>query len=333
MNPWPVDGAVDEVHTPRPGHADLPGCSGAGIPTCATCSSAPAPRSAARVAAGGLAKAFLAAVGVTVDSHGPSDRRRSRCRANLAPEDFAGVDDSPVRCLDPEAAAEWSTRSTGCERTTRRSGNVRGGRIGLVRARSHVAWDERLDARPHRRRSRSRRSRASLLGEAWEVAGRPGSELTTRSSGTRRAAGSGDQPRGRARGRMTNGEPLVVRAAMKPLSTLLSHCARSTPRRESPRRHCASEPTRPPSPPRRSSAKRWSLWCWRTPTATSWRRPRRRCSRRARGHAKADRMAAVRAKPAIVFIGFMGAGKSKTRPGRRRGEQEDARRRRGDRTG
>ncbi len=68
MNPWPVDGEVDEVHLPRPGHADLAGVLKYGFTaTSATCWSAPSAReTAARVAAGALAKAFLRAMGVEV---------------------------------------------------------------------------------------------------------------------------------------------------------------------------------------------------------------------------------------------------------------------------
>src|SRR5215216_5497711 len=107
MNPWPVDAEVDEVHLPRPGHADLAGVLKYGHTDVRNVlERASARETAARVAAGALAKALLGALGVTVLSHvtqigGVTAPKRD----DLGPEDFDGVDESPVRCLD-EAASE-----------------------------------------------------------------------------------------------------------------------------------------------------------------------------------------------------------------------------------
>src|SRR5829696_1786640 len=69
MNPWPVDGEVDEVHLPRPGHADLAGVQKFGHTDVRNVlERASARETAARVAAGGLAKAFLRSVGVELRS-------------------------------------------------------------------------------------------------------------------------------------------------------------------------------------------------------------------------------------------------------------------------
>jgi chorismate synthase len=225
MNPWPVDGAVDEVHTPRPGHADLAGLLKYGHTDVRNVlERASARETAARVAAGGLAKAFLAALGVTVHSHVLQiGSVRAAERESLAPEDFAGVDDSPVRCLDPDAAARMVDEID----RLRKDNETLGGTFevvafGLVPGLgSHVAWDERLDARLAQAAVSIQAIKGVSLGEAWEVAGRPGSEahdeiFWDEARGwfreTNRAGG--------LEGGMTNGEPLVVRAAMKPLSTL-----------------------------------------------------------------------------------------------------------------
>src|SRR3954451_24380435 len=70
MNPWPVDGAVDEVHLPRPGHADLVGVQKFRFTDVRNVlERASARETAARVAGGGLAKAFLLTLGVEVRSH------------------------------------------------------------------------------------------------------------------------------------------------------------------------------------------------------------------------------------------------------------------------
>src|SRR3982751_4856107 len=69
-NPWPVEASVDEVHLPRPGHADLSGIQKFGFTDVRNVlERASARETAARVAAGGLAKAFLRALGVEVRSH------------------------------------------------------------------------------------------------------------------------------------------------------------------------------------------------------------------------------------------------------------------------
>src|SRR3954470_18273215 len=105
MSPWPLDGEVEEVHTPRPGHADLAVALKFGHSDVRNVlERASARETAARVAAGGIAKELLRAFGVSVHSHvirigsvaAPE-------RDDLAAEDFAEVDSSPVRCLDPEA--------------------------------------------------------------------------------------------------------------------------------------------------------------------------------------------------------------------------------------
>src|SRR3954468_5772899 len=103
MNPWPVEAEVAEVHLPRPGHADLVGVWKYGSSDVRNIlERASARETAARVAGGALAKAFLRAVGAEIRSHviqigsvhaPPRD-------TPLTVGDFAGVDDDPVRCLD-----------------------------------------------------------------------------------------------------------------------------------------------------------------------------------------------------------------------------------------
>src|SRR5918911_1494478 len=113
MNPWPVDADVDEVHLPRPGHADLAGLQKFGHTDVRNVlERASARETAARVAAGALAKAFLRALGVEVRSHvtrigtvtAPNPSGSDPSQRGLTPSDFEGVDDSPVRSLDSEAS-------------------------------------------------------------------------------------------------------------------------------------------------------------------------------------------------------------------------------------
>src|SRR5215210_2893288 len=106
MNPWPVDGEVEEVHLPRPGHADLAGVQKFGFTDVRNVlERASARETAARVAGGALAKGFLSALGVQVFSHVTQiGSVRAPATNGLVPRDFADVDASPVRCLDPDAS-------------------------------------------------------------------------------------------------------------------------------------------------------------------------------------------------------------------------------------
>jgi chorismate synthase len=225
MNPWPVDAEVEETHLPRPGHADLAGALKFGHSDVRNVlERASARETAARVAAGSIAKGFLAAVGVEVYSHVIQIASVTAPeRDGLGPEDFAVVDDSPVRCLDPatsEAMVEEIDRlrkeneSLGGKFELRAFGLVPG--IG-----SHVSWSEKLDGRLAQAICSIQSVKGVSLGEAWEVAGRPGSEahdeiFWSEDRGwyreTNRAGG--------LEGGMTNGEPLVVQAAIKPISTM-----------------------------------------------------------------------------------------------------------------
>src|SRR6201997_1920696 len=105
MNPWPVEAAIDEVHLPRPGHADLAGLQKYGFTDVRNVlERASARETAARVAGGAVAKAFLNALGVSVFSHVIQITSvHAPVRHDLNPADFADVDESPVRCLDPDA--------------------------------------------------------------------------------------------------------------------------------------------------------------------------------------------------------------------------------------
>ncbi|HEY2769813.1 MAG TPA: chorismate synthase [Solirubrobacteraceae bacterium] len=225
MNPWPVEGAVKEVHLPRPGHADLVGTQKYGLTDVRDIlERASARETAARVAGGAVAKAFLAALGVQVFSHvlqitGVSAPRRD----DLTPADFAHVDESPVRCLDAEAS-----RAMVGEIDRLRKANESLGGVFEVRAfgvvpglGSHVSWEERLDGRLAQAMLSIQAIKAVSIGDGFEVAGVPGSQAHDEIfyddergyyRQTNRAGG--------LEGGMTTGEPLVVRGSMKPLPTL-----------------------------------------------------------------------------------------------------------------
>ena len=225
MNPWPVNADVEEVHTPRPGHADLVGLLKYGHRDVRNVlERASARETAARVAAGALAKSFLAALGVTVHSHVLQiGSVRATERGELAPGDFSAVDDSPVRCLDPDAGSAMVEEID----RLRKQNETLGGTFeviafGLVPGLgSHVSWEQRLDARIAQAMVSIQAIKGVALGEAFDVAGRPGSEAHDEIFWSEERGWYRETNRaGGVEGGMSNGEPLVVRAAMKPLSTL-----------------------------------------------------------------------------------------------------------------
>ncbi len=227
MNPWPVPGheQVEESHLPRPGHADLAGLHKYGFSDVRNVlERASARETAARVAAGGLAQGLLGALGVSVHSHVTQIASVSAPdRPELGPEDFAEVDSSPVRCLDEAASAAMveeidklrkQNESLGGELEVRAFGLTPG--LG-----SYVAWDRKLDGRLAQAVCSIQSVKGVALGQAWEVAGVPGSEAHDEIFHSPERGWYRETNRaGGLEGGMTNGEPLVLRAAIKPISTM-----------------------------------------------------------------------------------------------------------------
>jgi chorismate synthase len=225
MNPWPVDNPPDEVHLPRPGHADLVGTQKFGLPDVRDIlERASARETAARVAGGALARAFLAALGVSVHSHvlqitGVSAPRRD----DLTAEDFAGVDESPVRCLDPDSSRAMVEEINRLRKANESLGGVFEVRaFGLVPGLgSHVSWRERLDGCLGQAIMSIQAVKGAAVGDAIEVAGLPGSQahdeiFWDEERGFHRMTNRA----GGLEGGMTTGDPLVVRGFMKPIPTL-----------------------------------------------------------------------------------------------------------------
>jgi chorismate synthase len=225
MNPWPVDAAVEESHLPRPGHADLAGLQKYGFTDVRNVlERASARETAARVAAGALAKELLRAFGVEIRSHVLQIASVvAPVRDDLSPVDFDGVDDSPVRCLD-KGAEELMVE----EINRLRKANESLGGVFEVRAfgltpglGSHVSWEERLDSRLAQAIVSIQAVKGVSVGEAWDVAGLPGSESHDEIFWSEERGWHRETNRaGGVEGGMTNGEPLVVKGAIKPISTL-----------------------------------------------------------------------------------------------------------------
>jgi chorismate synthase len=225
MNPWPVEGAIPEVHLPRPGHADLVGTQKYNQTDVRNIlERASARETAARVAGGALAKAFLNALGVTVFSHVIQITSvKAPTPQDLTPDDFDTVDESPVRCLDPEATKAMVQEIDRLRKANESLGGVFEVRaFGLVPGLgSHVSWEERLDGRLAQAVLSIQAIKAVSIGDGIEVAGLPGSQAHDEIfyddergyyRETNRAGG--------LEGGMTTGAPLIVRASMKPLRSV-----------------------------------------------------------------------------------------------------------------
>jgi chorismate synthase len=225
MNPWPVEAEVPEVHLPRPGHADLVGTQKFGLTDVRDIlERASARETAARVAGGSVAKEFLRALGVEVFSHVIQITSvRAPLRDDLVPADFEHVDESPVRCLDPDASAAMVEEINRLRKANESLGGVFEVRaFGLVPGLgSHVSWEQRLDGRLGQAILSIQALKGVAIGDGFEVAGVPGSEAHDEIFWDEERGYHRETNRaGGLEGGMTTGEPLVVRGWMKPLPTL-----------------------------------------------------------------------------------------------------------------
>ena len=226
MSPWPVEADVPEVHLPRPGHADLVGAWKYGTSDIRDIlERASARETAARVAGGALCRQFLEAMGVTVRSHVVrigTVATAPRAEA-LTATDFDGVDDDPVRCLDPEISAQMVEHIN----VQRKANESIGGTFevvvfGLVPGvGSHISWQTRLDGQIAGAICSIQAVKGASLGDGWDLPARPGSEAHDEIFYSDERGYYRETNRsGGLEGGMTTGEPLIAQGAMKPLPTL-----------------------------------------------------------------------------------------------------------------
>lgn len=227
----PAPGATkDPLTQVRPGHADLVGMQKYGFTDARdVLERASARETAARVAAGAVAKKLLGHLGTTVISHviqmGPARAHGTR---RPTPADLAAVDADEVRCFDPDASAAMQEEV----RAAAKDGDSLGGVVEVlgygvpVGLGSHVHWDRKIDAELARAVMSIQAIKGVEIGDGFDVAGRRGSDAHDGIVWDPAAnAGTGDYRRlgslaGGTEGGITTGELLVVRAAMKPLATL-----------------------------------------------------------------------------------------------------------------
>jgi chorismate synthase len=234
MSPLPpADGenpkALRPHYLPRPGHADLAGALKYDRRDVRdVLERASARETAARVACGAVAKRLLSEFGIAVGSHVVSIGAVEAAVSEPLPADLNGVADAdPVRCLDPEASA----RMVAAIDDAGKRGDTLGGVFEVVATGipvglgSHVTWDARLDGRLAAAVMSVQAVKGVEIGLGFEGARRPGSEVhdaIVRAQDRPRSGhlGRASNRAGGLEGGMTTGEPLVVRGAMKPISTL-----------------------------------------------------------------------------------------------------------------
>jgi len=213
------------LHRPRPGHADLVGMQKYDFDEARPIlERASARETAARVAIGAVARAFLEqACGATIVSHVVALGGAVAPAGSMPrPEDVAALDADPVRCLDPAASAAMVAEVDAAHA----DGDTLGGVVEVVvhglppGVGSHTHWDRRLDARLAAALMGIQAIKGVEVGDGFELARTRGSlahdEIVPSADGIRRASGRS----GGTEGGMSTGEVLRVRAAMKPISTV-----------------------------------------------------------------------------------------------------------------
>jgi chorismate synthase len=215
------------VTRPRPGHADLAGAMKYGhrdIRNVLERSSAR--ETTARVAVAGIAKRLLAEFGITVLSHVTEIGGVRGADASMPWDEIRQrAETSEVRCADADAERAIIDAID----RAKEKGDTLGGVFEVVALGcpvglgSYVQWDRRLDGRIAQALCSIQAIKGCEVGLGFETARRPGSAvhdeiLFDRVSGFTRTSNNA----GGLEGGVTNGQPLVVRAAMKPISTLRS---------------------------------------------------------------------------------------------------------------
>lgn len=224
---WALEGdtSVDPVTLPRPGHADLAGMLKYGSDDLRPIlERASARETAARVAAGGIAKALIGRYGMAVRSHvtvigGVAAPERP----DLELADFEGVDQSPVRCLDADASAAMRAEIKAAGQDHDTVGGIFEVWVfepipGLG---SHMSGEARLDGRLAQALMGIQAIKGVEIGAGFGLGHVRGSAAHdeiyhSRERGYHRRTNRS----GGVEGGMTHGAPLVVRAVMKPISTL-----------------------------------------------------------------------------------------------------------------
>lgn len=210
---------------PRPGHADLVGMQKYGFDEARpVLERASARETAARVALGAVARAFLSELGIRLVSHtlsiGPV--RVPDGAPVPTPDDVEALDADPLRCFD----AETSARMVEEVDDARKHGDTLGGVVEVLAyglppgLGSHVHWDRRLDGKLAQALMSIQAIKGVEVGDGFETTRRRGSQAHDELFATEAGIARGTDRAGGTEGGMSTGTVLRVRAGMKPIATV-----------------------------------------------------------------------------------------------------------------
>jgi chorismate synthase len=220
-----TDRPVAPLRVPRPGHADLTGSQLYGADDLRNVIERSSAReTAARVACGAVARRLLSLLGCEVRSHVVAIGGVTAA-AELSAAAFAGVDDDPVRCLDPAASEQMQAAIAAAGQ----EGDTLGGVFEVVAfgfppgVGSYVQADRRLGGRLAGALLGIPAIKGVEIGLGFAAAGLPGSKVHDEIVwSAAEGYGRTSNHAGGIEGGISTGLPIVVRAAMKPIATLMS---------------------------------------------------------------------------------------------------------------
>jgi chorismate synthase len=221
-----AEGLGKRITRLRPGHADLAGAMKYGFEDVRNVlERASARETAARVAAGAVAVRFLQEFDIKLHSHVVSI---AGVRADPQEEiDWEALEESPVRCADPQAAVRMMAEID----AAKEAGDTVGGTVEVIAENvpiglgSHVHWDRKIDARIAQALLSINAVKAVSIGPGWEIVDLRGSQVhdviepvTDPTNPWQRRTNR----MGGTEGGMTNGMPLVARFGIKPIATMVN---------------------------------------------------------------------------------------------------------------
>jgi chorismate synthase len=225
----PVEKEVEPVTYPRPGHADLAGVTKYGLKDIRPIiERASARETAARVAVGAIARRFLEELGISIHSHTLAIGRHHWEQGEAGSIDWQQVEASPVRC----AHAKLEKAMMAAIDEAKANGDTLGGTFEviatgvLIGLGSHVSWDRRLDGRIAQAIMSINAVKGLEIGAGFALAGLKGSQAHDVIEPSPRSKAKGlpwqhaTNRAGGIEGGTSNGEDIIVRAAVKPIATL-----------------------------------------------------------------------------------------------------------------
>ena len=227
----PVEKEAEPVTSPRPGHADLAGVTKYGLEDIRpVMERASARETAARVAVGAIARRFLEELSIAINSHTIAIGRHHREQGETSSIDWQQVETSPARC----AHAELEKAMIAAIDEAKANGDTLGGIFEVIATGvpiglgSHVSWDRRLDGRIAQAIMSINAVKGVEIGAGFALAELKGSqahdtiELNPRSEAKGLPWRHATNRAGGIEGGISNGEDIIVRAAVKPIATLAS---------------------------------------------------------------------------------------------------------------